>query len=106
MRETFAYGGGARDPFASLINTDTRAPRSPISSSWASTRTSGRRPTTSPCCGRRAPTGSATRCGWETSWAGSRLAQIRARDVVFTIQDFGYERQETLSLRKQEDVTP
>jgi hypothetical protein len=26
--------------------------------------------------------------------------------VVFTIQDFGYERQETLSLRKQEDLTP
>jgi hypothetical protein len=25
---------------------------------------------------------------------------------VFNIEDFGYERQETLSLRKQEDVTP
>ena len=34
-----------------------------------------------------------------------RVTQIRAKDVVFTIQDFGYERQETLSLRKQEDVT-
>jgi len=26
--------------------------------------------------------------------------------VVFTIEDFGFERQETLSLRKQEDVAP
>jgi hypothetical protein len=26
--------------------------------------------------------------------------------VVFMIEDFGFERQETLSLRKQEDVTP
>jgi len=36
----------------------------------------------------------------------SRLVQIRERDVVFTIEDFGFERQETLSLRKQEDVAP
>jgi hypothetical protein len=34
------------------------------------------------------------------------VTQVRSKDVVFTIQDFGYERQETLSLRKQEDVTP
>jgi hypothetical protein len=33
------------------------------------------------------------------------VAQIRPKDVVFTIEDFGFERQETLSLRKQEDVT-
>jgi hypothetical protein len=36
----------------------------------------------------------------------SRVVQIRDRDVVFMIEDFGFERQETLSLRKQEDVTP
>jgi hypothetical protein len=34
------------------------------------------------------------------------VVQIRERDVVFMIEDFGFERQETLSLRKQEDVTP
>jgi hypothetical protein len=34
------------------------------------------------------------------------LTQIRARDAVFTIQDFGFDRQETLSLRKQEVETP
>jgi hypothetical protein len=33
-----------------------------------------------------------------------RVSQIRSKDVVFTIEDFGYTRQETLSLRKQEDV--
>jgi hypothetical protein len=36
----------------------------------------------------------------------ARLVQIRARDAVFKIQDFGFERQETLSLRKQEVETP
>ena len=35
-----------------------------------------------------------------------RVAQIRTKDVVFTVEDFGFERQETLSLRKQEEVTP
>ena len=34
-----------------------------------------------------------------------RVAQIRNKDVVFTVEDFGFERQETLSLRKQEDLT-
>jgi hypothetical protein len=33
------------------------------------------------------------------------VAQIRNKDVVFTVEDFGFERQETLSLRKQEDLT-
>ena len=36
----------------------------------------------------------------------ARLVQIRPRDAVFTIRDFGFERQETLSLRKQEVETP
>src|SRR5260370_19282941 len=31
-----------------------------------------------------------------------RVTQIRPREVVFTVQEFGYERQETLSLAKQE----
>ena len=35
-----------------------------------------------------------------------QVVQIAARDVTFRIEDFGYERQETLSLRKQEDMTP
>ena len=36
----------------------------------------------------------------------ARLTQIRPRDAVFMIADFGFERQETLSLRKQEVETP
>ena len=35
-----------------------------------------------------------------------QVVEIAAKDVVFRIEDFGYERQETLSLRKQEDMTP
>jgi hypothetical protein len=35
-----------------------------------------------------------------------KIAQIRQRDVVFTIEDLGFERQETLSLRKREEQNP
>ena len=33
-----------------------------------------------------------------------RVTQIRPREVVFTIQEFGFERQQTLSLAKQEET--
>ena len=33
-----------------------------------------------------------------------KVTQIRPRDVVFTVQEFGFERQETLSLGKQEET--
>jgi hypothetical protein len=35
-----------------------------------------------------------------------KVAQIRQTDVVFTVEDIGFERQETLSLKKKEDQTP
>ena len=35
-----------------------------------------------------------------------KVTQIRPREVVFTVQEFGFERQETLSLRKPEVDTP
>jgi hypothetical protein len=34
------------------------------------------------------------------------VSLITLRDVTFTIQDFGFERQETLSLRKLSEDTP
>ena len=34
------------------------------------------------------------------------VSMITQRDVTFTIQDFGFERQETLSLRKTTEATP
>jgi hypothetical protein len=35
-----------------------------------------------------------------------QVVRIQTEDVTFQIEDFGFERQETLSLRKQEDMTP
>ena len=35
-----------------------------------------------------------------------QVVRIDTKDVTFQIEDFGFERQETLSLRKQEDMKP
>ena len=52
-RETFSYGGAARDPFNSLLNMAKTNPSWPISSWWGSIRTSGRRPAVWRSSGRR-----------------------------------------------------
>jgi hypothetical protein len=106
LRESFAYAGGTRDPFSSLINLDKSGPeigdldlvgvyldlRTP-SNNIVVLREKG-------SAGKRHK----MRVGDQVG--RSRLTQIRARDAVFMIQDFGFERQETLSLRKQEVETP
>ena len=104
-RETFSYGGGSRDPFVSLLNLERSGPelsdlelvgvyldenRSSNSVAVLRDKTSGR-----PYKVRR---------GDEIGRA--RVRQIRQRDVTFTIEDFGFERQETLSLPTREDATP
>ena len=106
MRETFAYAGGTRDPFSSLINADKMGPEiadldlvgvyqdlRSTSNSVVVLREKGKD-------ARRHK----MRVGDQLGRA--RLTQIRPRDAVFMINDFGYERQETLSLRKQEVETP
>ena len=70
MRETFAYAGGTRDPFASLIDLRNSGPEVADLDLVGVYWTFGPRPTTSSCCGRRAPAPSATRCALVISWAG------------------------------------
>jgi len=83
MRETFAYSGGSRDPFASLLNSAATG-----------------------VVLREKATAKRYKLRVGDQLGRARLVQIRPRDAVFTIRDFGYERQETLSLRKQEVETP
>jgi uncharacterized lipoprotein NlpE involved in copper resistance len=104
-RETFAYGGSARDPFNSLFNMAKSGPE------LADLQLVGvyqnlRLPTASVAVFREKTGGKRYKLRAGDQVGRSRLVQIRDRDVVFTIEDFGFERQETLSLRKQEDVTP
>jgi hypothetical protein len=105
MRETFAYAGGTRDPFASLINSDASGPE------FADLELVGvyqdlRNPGNSLVVLREKVTAKRHKMRVGDQVGRARLVQIQPRDAVFRIQDFGFERQETLSLRKQEVETP
>jgi hypothetical protein len=106
MRETFAYAGGTRDPFASLINKDDSGieiGNLDLVGVYLDLRT----PTNNVIVLReKGADGKRHKMRVGDQLGRSRLVQIRARDAVFMIADFGYERQETLSLRKQEVETP
>jgi len=106
MRETFAYAGGTRDPFASLITKDDSGieiGNLDLVGVYLDLRT----PSNNVIVLREKSTdGKRHKMRVGDQLGRSRLVQIRARDAVFMIADFGYERQETLSLRKQEVETP
>ena len=106
MRETFAYAGGTRDPFASLINKDNSGieiGNLDLVGVYLDLRTPSNNVIVLREKGAAAKRHK-MRVGDQLG--RSRLVQIRPRDAVFMIADFGYERQETLSLRKQEVETP
>ena len=105
QRETFAYTGGSRDPFESLLDMATAGPELPDlmligiyqdlaynsnSVALLRDRTNDRR--------------FKLRVGDQLGRL--KVAQIRQKDVVFIVEDFGFERQETLSLTKREEETP
>jgi uncharacterized lipoprotein NlpE involved in copper resistance len=102
-RETFSYGGAARDPFNSLFNMAKNGPELAdlqLVGIYQNLRTQSR----SVAVFREKEGGKRHKLRAGDQVGRSRLVQIRDRDVVFMIEDFGFERQETLSLRKQEDV--
>jgi hypothetical protein len=102
-RETFSYGGAARDPFNSLLNMAKNGPELAdlqLVGIYQNLRT----PSSSVAVFREKAGGKRHKLRAGDQVGRSRLVQIRDREVVFMIEDFGFERQETLSLRKQEDV--
>ena len=105
MRETFAYGGGTRDPFASLFDVALSGPE------FANLELVGvyqdlRNPANSVIVVREKVALKRYKLRTGDQVGRARVVQIRPRDAVFTISDFGFERQETLSLRKQQVETP
>ena len=106
LRETFAYGGAPRDPFASLIKTAHAGPELgdlQLVGIYEDLRYSGN---SIAVLREKTKDGKRHKLRVGDQIGRLRVTQIRPKDVVFTVQDFGYERQETLSLRKQEDLTP
>ena len=105
QREVFAYAGGPRDPFASLMNLKAVGPELgnlQLVGIYLDLRSADN----SVAVLREKDSGKRYKLHTGDQLGRMQVVQIGAKDVVFRIEDFGYERQETLSLRKQEDMTP
>ena len=105
LRETFAYSGGTRDPFNSLLVADKNGPEV-VDCDLVAVYQDLRNPSNSVVVLREKVSAKRHKLRVGDQLSRARLVQIRPRDAVFMIQDFGFERQETLSLRKQEVETP
>jgi hypothetical protein len=103
LREVFAYEGGGRDPFMSLLKSgDVR----PLISDLKLTTVvyDGRFASRSVAVLRDITNRRIYRVKAGDIIGRLKVTQIRPREVVFTVQEFGFERQETLSLTKQEET--
>jgi hypothetical protein len=103
LREVFAYEGGGRDPFMSLLKSgDVR----PLISDLKLTTVmyDGRFASRSVAVLRDITNRRIYRVKTGDIIGRLKVSQIRPREVVFTVQEFGFERQETLSLAKQEET--
>ncbi len=100
-RETFAYGGGGRDPFVSLLDAESIGPEF-ADLQLLGIYFDGARPARSVAVLRDRVSGK--RYSMKSGDRAGRLSvvSVRQRDVLFSIEDFGFERQETLSLPQRE----
>jgi hypothetical protein len=105
VREVFAYEGGGRDPFMSLLRSgDVRPLIADIR--LVTVVFDGVYPARSVAVLRDVITQRRYRVKQGDIVGRLKVTSIRPRDVVFTVQEFGYERQQTLSLSKREETTP
>ena len=102
LREVFSYEGGGRDPFISLLKSgDVRPLLSDLK--LVSVIFDGRSPARSVAVLRDVTSKRIYRAQTGNILGRLRVTQIRPREVVFTVQEFGYERQETLALARREE---
>lgn len=106
QRETFAYAGGTRDPFASLISMKATGPTIDNLQLVAVYESRSGGVTNSVAVLREKDSGKRYMLRQGEHLGRLQVVRIDTKDVTFQIEDFGFERQETLSLRKQEDMKP
>ncbi len=104
-RETFSYSGGTRDPFASLFNLASAGPDIQ-DLQLVGIYLDPDHPGNSIALLRERSTGRPHKLRAGDQLGRARVTQIRRMDIVFTIEDFGFERQETIALPKREGGTP
>lgn len=105
MRETYSYSGGARDPFESVLESANIGPEFPdldLVGIWYVDRA----PATSVAVLRDRLNGKRYTVREGERLGRMRIASIRPKDVNFIIDDYGTERQESLSIRKPEGNSP
>jgi len=101
VREKFAYEGGGRDPFVSLLKSgDIRPLLSDLK--LVGIYYDQRYPVRSVAVLRDVTNGKRYRAKAGDVLGRLKVTQIRPREIVFTVQEFGFERQESLQLAKQE----
>ena len=104
VREVFSYEGGGRDPFMSLLRSgDIRPLLSDLR--LVGIYYDGRYPARSVAVLRDVTNAKIYRAKQGEILGRLKVTTIRPREIVFTVQEFGFERQESLQLAKQE-VTP
>jgi len=102
-REVFAYEGGGRDPFISLLRSgDVRPLIADLK--LVTVVYDGVYPARSVAILRDVITSKRYRVKTGDIVGRLKITQIRPREVVFTVQEFGYERQQTLQLARQEET--
>jgi len=104
-RETYSYTGGARDPFESALDLTGTGPEFPDLQLMA-IYYQERAPSASVAVLRDRLNGKRYTVREGERLGRMRIASIRVKDVTFTIDDYGTERQETLSIRKPEGNSP
>jgi hypothetical protein len=104
VREVFGYEGGGRDPFLSLLKTgDIRPLLTDLK--LVGVYYDGRFAARSVAVLRDITNNRIYRVKSGNIVGRLKVTTIRPREIVFTVQEFGFERQETLQLARQE-VTP
>ena len=103
VREVFAYEGGGRDPFISLLKSgDIRPLLSDLK--LVGIYYDQRYPARSVAVMRDVTSGKRYRAKAGDILGRLKVTQIRPREIVFTVQEFGFERQESLQLAKREET--
>lgn len=104
-RETYEWAGGSRDPFASVLDRADIGPEladlDVVSIYYIQTA-----PSTSVAVLRDRVSNKNYTVREGERLGRARATDIRAKEVSFTIDDYGTPRQVTLALRKREDIKP
>ncbi|HXQ28984.1 MAG TPA: hypothetical protein VN848_06910 [Gemmatimonadales bacterium] len=103
LREVFSYEGGGRDPFVSLLKSgDIRPLISDLK--LVGVYYDSRFPVRSVAVLRDITNGKRYRAKTGDVMGRLKVREIQPRQIVFTVQEFGFERQESLQLAKQEEM--